>query len=142
SFARSLLAFVLISPANSVALGLGQASLIDQAPEAAPRTMARWTIMGAVGDLLSPLVLAAWISHGQGWRPLFWLSAGFWLAFALVVWPLPFPSSGAKVGSAADEAVDPPEASRLATLKEPLGQPRLFRWMAVLLVTDLLDEVF
>src|SRR6476660_4064462 len=75
SFAGLLLAFVLIFPANAVALGLAQASLIDQAPEAAPRTMTRWAAMGAVGDLLSPLLLAAWITYGHGWRPLFALAA-------------------------------------------------------------------
>lgn len=141
-FAGLLLAFLIISPANSIALGLGQASLIDQAPHAAPRTMTRWAGMGAVGDLLSPLALAAWIAHGQGWRPLFWLSAGFWLAFGLALSPLPFPRSSAGAEADGDSPNRGPEVSRLAALKSAARQPLLLRWMAVLLVTDLLDESF
>jgi FSR family fosmidomycin resistance protein-like MFS transporter len=138
SFTGMLVAFALLAPANAVGISLAQAALVDAAPEAAPRTVTRWTAMGAVGDLLSPLLFAAWTFRGLEWRPLFGLVAGVWLVVAVLLWPLRFPQAGV----AAETPADQPAPGLFAGLKPALRSSRLLRWAAVLLVVDLLDEVW
>jgi predicted MFS family arabinose efflux permease len=138
SFGEMVVAYALISPANGIAVSLAQAALVDQAPEAAPRTVTRWTAMAAVGDLLAPLMLAAWTFQRLDWRPLYGMAAGAWLVLALLLWPQRFPAPAMAAGGEADG----PAPGLLASLKPALRRPRLLRWMAVLVVGTLLDELF
>jgi MFS family permease len=137
SFGGMLVAIALIFPANGAAVGLAQAALIDQSPGEASRTMTRWTLMGAAGDLLSPLFVAAWTAAGLRWRPLFGLTAGMWLVPALCLWRLPFPRAPAAVGPEGEAG---PGLKMI--LKEAAGNARLWRWIAVLVMTGMVDEVF
>ncbi|MCM8748965.1 hypothetical protein NET02_07410 [Thermomicrobiaceae bacterium CFH 74404] len=65
------LAMAVIYPAGGAAVGLAQATLVDIYPEDTARTMTRWTISAAIGDLLGPVVVASVLAAGLGWRPLF-----------------------------------------------------------------------
>src|ERR1051326_630394 len=58
NFAFLLLAFVMFAPAGSLVVGLAQAALIDLNPGENLRMMARWTLLGGIGDFLSPLTVA------------------------------------------------------------------------------------
>jgi len=78
NFGLLLAAFAFSSPAGSAAVGLSQAALIDVAPQESTQTMTRWTLMGSVGDLLSPLAVAVIASLQLCWTALCWLGAASW----------------------------------------------------------------
>src|SRR5205807_7801799 len=65
------------------------------------------------------------------------LTAGMWFVPTLCLWPLPFPRPPAAVG---DHGEAVPGLKTI--LKEATGNVRLWRWMAVLVLTGLVDEVF
>jgi FSR family fosmidomycin resistance protein-like MFS transporter len=136
-FAQLLLAFALVFPAGSAAVGLAQATLIDLAPEEAPRTMTRWTLAGAVGDLLSPLLVAAWTAAAFGWRSLFGLSAALWLGTAAALWPQRYPRPEHRATGEAEPVAGIPWRE----LRVALANARLRRWIAVLVMTGMVDEI-
>jgi MFS family permease len=49
------LAFALYAPASGVALGLAEASLMDQRPSEREQALTQWTLAGTLGDLAAPL---------------------------------------------------------------------------------------
>ena len=67
SFVLLLAAFALTSPAGGMAVGLSQATLIDNAPGDGTRVMTRWTMLSSIGDFLSPLAVTAIVTFGLGW---------------------------------------------------------------------------
>src|SRR3989442_4297017 len=81
SFIVLLLIFALIYAADGAAVELSEATLIDPAPQDATRTITRWTAMSSIGDLLSPLTVAAIVALPLGlsaWTVLCWLGAVLW----------------------------------------------------------------
>src|SRR5260370_7777149 len=78
-FGLLLAGFAFSSPAGSAAVGLSQAALIDAAPQESTKTMTRWTLMGTVGVLLSPLAVAAIATFALGSPPPPWLLTPAWL---------------------------------------------------------------
>jgi Na+/melibiose symporter-like transporter len=133
-----LVIFMIWYPAGGAGVGLAQAVLIDSAPEEGARTMTRWTLWSSVGDFLSPLVVAAFVSAGLGWSALNWLAAALWCAAALVLSPLRFPARSAQAETGEDEA----RLSILATLRAAVRDPLLLRWSALTLIPTMLDEIF
>lgn len=65
-----LLALVLGNPASGAFVGLAQATLMDLEPAQRERNMARWTLAGSFGYVGGPLLLAAALWLGLGWRGL------------------------------------------------------------------------
>src|SRR5258706_15036097 len=90
SFGWLLFVFILLYPAIGTGVGLAEAALIDGAPDDGARTMTRWTLMSSIGDLLSPLVVAAFVGVGMGWSSLCWLTSGLWVAAAVLIWVYSF----------------------------------------------------
>ncbi len=138
NFAWLLLAFVPGKPSGGAAVGLSQATLIDQASHNAESTMARWTILGSVGDVLSPLAVAGLLALGLGWRALFWVSSSVWLAVALLLWPQRFPRPTPEAAAEAEQ----PAVGVLAGFREALRDGLLLRWAAVVTLCSMVDEVF
>ncbi len=138
NFALLLGAFALIYPANGAAVGLSQAALIDHAPNDSERTMARWTLMSGIGDLLSPLVVAAVVALGMGWTILCWLATCVCLATALVLWFQHFPRA-----TSLEDGEEHTNMFEIFTgLRRALRDPLLLRWGAISLVASMMDEVF
>lgn len=140
NFAVLLLAFALTSPAGCAGVGLSEATLIDTSPQDSMQTMARWTLMSSVGDLLSPLTVAVIITLPlvfPPWTTLCWLGAALWLGVALFVWPQRFPS---RVIS--HHGADTPTVSVWVGLREALGNPLLLRWAVLSIIPSMMDEVF
>jgi FSR family fosmidomycin resistance protein-like MFS transporter len=138
SYLAMLAAFALLYPASGAAVGLAQATLIDGDLEGAPRTMTRWTLSASVGDLLGPPLVAAALAAGLGWRPLFWVAAAGWAGFAAALWRRSFPTPPR-------EDTDPEPAAgegKLTALQRMLRSPGLLRWVAVVLLSSALDEIF
>ncbi|HET8913801.1 MAG TPA: MFS transporter [Ktedonobacteraceae bacterium] len=154
-------AFALTYPCG-IAVDLSQAALIDSAPASGARTMTRWTLMCGIGDLLSPLVVAAFVAAGLGWTTLCWSASLVWLIAGVVIWfqrfptlPTPAKETGSsqvkeassirtegEVNPAEAQAEDIPEVSLLAGLRAALRDPILLRWAALSILPTMLDEVF
>lgn len=135
-----LLAFVLFNPADSAAVGLSQATLIDSAPQEATHAMTRWTLLSSIGDLLSPLVVGAIVAVHLGWSALCWLGAALWLVVAVPLWFQRFPRPIAVDGIS--EAAAGQKNKIWAGLREGLRDPVMLRWVALSLIPIMLDEVF
>jgi predicted MFS family arabinose efflux permease len=133
-----LAAFVLIFPADSTAVGLSEAALIDIAPNESVRTMTRWTLLSSIGDLLSPLAVTVILATGLGWSGLCWIAVGLWLACALITWSQHFPSPTHMLA----DSEDAPSESMLMSLRKALRDPLLLRWGALSILPTMLDEVF
>ena len=145
SYALLLAAVALIFPAVGTAVGLAQSALIDAAPpQHAGRTMTRWTLLSAVGDLLAPLMVGVGVAAGMDWLRLCLVAGGLWLASALFLAPARFPVAHEQ-GGAAEEAL--PEAggglrARLRDLRRALRARELLRWALISTLATTLDEVF
>lgn len=136
SYLCLLLAFLVNAPALSVAVGLAEASLIDDNPSRAIQTMTRWTLLSGIGDFLSPLAVAVVVALGLGWTALCWFAALLWLLAAGVFLPLRFP------GRTADADEDGSQERLWVRLRQALRDPLLLRWAALALLPTMLDEVF
>lgn len=138
NFALLLAAFAFSSPAGSAAVGLSQAALIDAAPQQSTQTMTRWTLMGSVGDLLSPLAVSAIATLQLGWPALYWLGAAIWSGAALLLALQHFP----RPAEAVNDAGTANSVQLWAGLREALRDPVLLRWAALSLIPTMTDEVF
>lgn len=134
-----LLAFVLLYPALGAAVTLSQAALVDVRPEAASQTLARWTLLSGVGDVLAPLLVSAALATGRDWRSLCLLAAAIWLAAAVVTGPQRFPATAA---APTDSEGDEPPAGTLAALRDALRDRLLLRWVVIVILATALDEIY
>lgn len=137
-----LLAFAVIFPAIGAAVGLAQATLIDEALHEAARTMTRWTFLASVGDLLAAPVVAGVLALGFGWRTLFWFAAALSLGAAAVLWPQAFPTPNGAIPEEDGDEVEGPVGGMLAGLRAALRHPLTLRWVAIALLASALDEIF
>ncbi|MGE5333082.1 MAG: MFS transporter [Nitrososphaerota archaeon] len=142
NYALLLLAVALADPAIGTAVGLAQAALVEQRPDAATRTLARWTLLSSVGDLLSPLVVAATAAAGGGWTALALIAAASWFLAAGAMLPLPFPQPAVMP----ERTEGLPEQSIWQDLRRAVGaalrDQTLLRWMGILFMATMVDEVF
>lgn len=71
-----------------------EVSLVEVAGDNAEPALARANLLAAVGDLAGPLLLAAALWTGLGWRAAFWAAGFLMVAYGLVLAtrPLPAPS--------------------------------------------------
>lgn len=138
NFIALLAAFTLIYPATDAAVGLSQAVLIDLTPHSAARAMTRWTIVSCIGDLLSPLAIAAFVALGFGWTALCDFAAITCLTTGLLLSPQHFPHPS----HSSDDEETPAQQHILASLRQALRDPLLIRWAILSLLPSMLDEVF
>jgi MFS transporter, FSR family, fosmidomycin resistance protein len=124
-----LVAFAVLYPASGAFVSLSQASLMDLEPERRELNMARWTLAGGVGAVAGPLLLAAFVWLGLGWRVLFVAFA--LLALALVLLARRAPEDG-KDG----------ERPRVRAALRVLLRREVFRWLFLVELSDLLLDVF
>jgi len=129
SFWVLLVAFSVLYPASGAFVSLSQASLMDLEPSRREHNMARWTFAGAVGAVAGPLLLAAAVRAGAGWRELFLVFA--LLAVVLVV----------LVRRAPDASADG-DRPRVRDALRVLVRREVFRWLFLLELSDLLLDVF
>ncbi|HUJ61284.1 MAG TPA: MFS transporter [Kofleriaceae bacterium] len=122
--------------ASGAASSLAQATVVDRAPDARGRTLARWTLLGVAGDLAAPAMMAALAALGATWRAGFAAVAAVLIGWTALVWARPFPEP-----ARAAEADDPP-APLWAALRAALADRRLVWWLFATALCDLLDELF
>lgn len=128
-----LLASCALYPASGAFVGLAQATWMDLEPASTGSNMARWVAAGSLGAVLGPLVLAAAVAISAGWRG--GAAATAVMAIPILVWvsrlrfPEPHP-----------ELTDLRTAVRGALAA--LRRSRVLRWLTLLQLTDLLQDVF
>jgi MFS transporter, FSR family, fosmidomycin resistance protein len=127
-----LVALVIGNPATGAFVSLAQATLMDLDPGERERNMARWTLAGSFGYVGGPVLLAAALWFGLGWRSPIAL-------LGLAALPLTFATSRLPNVASADER----------TLRESFGhaltalrRSDVLRWLALLEASDLLVDVF
>jgi FSR family fosmidomycin resistance protein-like MFS transporter len=119
--------------ASGAFVGLGQATWMDLEPARTERNMATWVVAGSVGDVAGPLVLAGALAVGAGWR-----SAT--LAMAAVALPVLVAAARLRFSAPHPEIRDLRSAFRGAV--GALRRRSVLRWLTLLEVTDLLQDVF
>ena len=128
-----LVAQLVGNPTSGAFVSLAQASLMDSDPPARERNMARWTAVGSVGYIAGPVLIAASVAVGVGWRGVLGLLAVAALPLALAVRRLSLPIGHEEGGGS---------PSRLAGLVAAVRDREVVRWLALLQAADLLGDVF
>lgn len=145
NFAELLVAFTLFFPASGAFVSLTQASLMDAVPDQRARMMARWDQAGWAGAVCGPLLLAAVIAAGGGWRDTYLAIAGgcalAWLGVLRAGRRADAGQTEAEAGQADANEADQAEAEP----DEPVSWARMTamaaRWLILLQVADLLVDV-
>lgn len=152
SFPVLLAALVLFFPASGAFIGLTQADLMDAAPGRQAALMARWTVAGAVGAVVGPLLLGVVVAAGGGWRAAYLVltatAAAAWLGVVIGGGPRAASVSDEvpRAPSVSDEVTAPPPDDpepQPAPLRQALRaarRPGVLRWLILLQVTDLLGD--
>jgi FSR family fosmidomycin resistance protein-like MFS transporter len=70
-FVALLVAGIILYPASGAFVGLSQTSLMDLQPGRREWNMARWTLVGSIGSVVGPALLAGAGLIGLGWREVF-----------------------------------------------------------------------
>ena len=81
-----LVALALYGPAAGVGVELSEAALVEADPERGEAVLARWTLLGALGDIGTPALLALVVAAGFSWRAAFVIAGLVVLANAWAVW--------------------------------------------------------
>jgi MFS transporter, FSR family, fosmidomycin resistance protein len=127
-----LFALALGNPATGAFVSLAQATLMDADPLQRTRNMARWTLAGSFGYVGGPLLLAAAVYLGFGWRGAIAVLAV--LAFPLALAALRFPTPEREAAPRLRRAV----RDALAAVR----RPEILRPLLTLEAADLLLDVF
>ena len=158
SFAVLLCASVAFYPASGAFVSLTQAEIMDAWPERQAQVMARWDLAGSTGAVAGPLLLAAVLASGGGWRVGYLVLAGLaaltWLGAYLRRADVPVaspPSGDADSGdgdSGDADSGDGEEAeprswrARAREIGAALRDWGTLRWLVLIEVADLLVDVF
>lgn len=120
--------------AAGASASLSQATLVDRAPEHRARTMTRWTLFAAVGDLLAPIAAGGLAALGLSWRASFVV-----VGCALAIWCIAITASRFPGTQPAPAGEPAPPLWR--SLREALRDRVLVLWLLGLALCDLLDEI-
>lgn len=115
------------------ASGLAQATLVDDAGEDRARIMSRWTLLGTLGDLAAPAILAA---VSGDWRLAYACTAAL-LAVQLVYLVV----SGGGTSAASGRSPESEVRSPSLRLRDALRDRTLVTWLFAVALCDLLDEI-
>ena len=130
-----LLALTVSYPASGAFVGLTQATMIERHPARESEMMARWTAAGTLGSLSGPALFAGLVALGLSWRAPFVLLGAVCLGLALVVRrPQPFRPTPPNWRSISEEL--------RSNLRATIHLRRLWRWLLLLPLADLMLDVF
>ena len=135
SFAVLLCAFIAFYPASGAFVSLTQATLMDAWPDRQAQVMARWDLAGSTGAVAGPLLLAAVLAAGGGWRDAYLVLA----ALAAVTWLGTCLRDPPGAPAPADE--ESPAGPWARELAAALRNWSAVRWLVLMQVADLLVDV-
>jgi FSR family fosmidomycin resistance protein-like MFS transporter len=121
---------------SGLGVNLSQATLMDARTGDRERLMARWALMGTIGDLGTPVLLGALAAASFGWRVACALIGTLIVAYALLLVPVRFPDAAGDEGS---EEEEPPVRE---ALRAALRNRRLTTWLFGAWLCNLMDEIF
>lgn len=118
--------------AAGIATAAAEVALVAARPADVDRTMARWALLGSVGDLLAPALfaVAAWL--GVPWRAAVVVGAGIALIDALAV------VRGPPLGGEVDASDEPSLREALGEIARARG---LWPWALAATACTLMDEL-
>jgi len=121
--------------ATGAATALTEATLIDAWPDRQARTMARWTLLGLIGDFAAPLLIGAlaMLPGGAGWRIGFAIVGGGLAVWTVALSLRQFPAAAV---SPSDD-----EPSLWQAVRDALGDRVLLAWLFGVALCNLLDEI-
>jgi FSR family fosmidomycin resistance protein-like MFS transporter len=125
-FVVLLVALLIGNPSAGAFVSLAQATLMDRAPAEREQNMARWTVAGSIGYVAGPLLIAAGVASGGGWRAVLLLLAVPALPLAVAARSPP-PSSAA--------------GGSYHRVLRALRTREVLRWLLLLEATDLLGDI-
>jgi MFS family permease len=126
--------------AGGIVCGVSQGALMDAYPNDRERWMTRWTLMGALGDAVSPALVLGSAALGFGWRGSLVVAAVLHLLHALVLARAMRCVAPSESGSSEDED-DENSPSLLDRFRTGLRDPKLLAWLAASALCCLLDEI-
>ncbi|MDJ0775402.1 MAG: MFS transporter, partial [Mastigocoleus sp. MO_167.B18] len=86
NFPLLLAGFILFYPASGCFVSLSQATLMDIEPTRHEQNMARWELVGSIGNVIGPLILAVAVALNQNWRGAFFILAVLTVCLLGIVW--------------------------------------------------------
>jgi predicted MFS family arabinose efflux permease len=131
SYGVLLAALTIYGPASGLGTSLAEAALVSAQSGRTETVLARWSLAGALGDLVAPAALAASVALGLGWRGAL-IAAGLLAAVEAVL------AAGAP-GAAPDR--DGADASLRDALRAAASSPQLAGWSLAAALCGLMDEV-
>lgn len=135
SYGVLLAALVLYGPASGLGTNLAQSALALAHPDRVESVLARWSLLGSVGDLVAPAVLAASVALGAGWRGAL-LGVGA-MAILQAIAATRGPAEGPGGGGSSEAA-----ASLRGALRSAIASPALLGWsLATVLCGAFMDEL-
>lgn len=133
----------LFFPASGAFVSLTQSALMDAMPGRRAQHMAWWTMAGSAGALAGPLLVAACLGAGLGWRAAILVVAACgllaWVAIALAGQPDPSPGAAGGPAGASEAEAGWPGWRRSLAIARSSGA---LRWLFLLQASDLLLDVF
>jgi predicted MFS family arabinose efflux permease len=105
SFAALAAAAVVMGAASTAMVDAVEVALVDLAGDDLRRYLARSNLLGAVGDLVGPVLVAAVAAVGLSWRAVFWCGAVIMALYGVLLSkaPLPHPSDRANDGDGEEQ---------------------------------------
>mgnify|MGYP001494665983 CR=1 FL=1 len=130
------LALALAGPASGVACALAEGALVEADPSRREVEMTRWTLAGALGDLLAPTLVAGVGVAGLGWRTAMLVVAGALGLYALWLSRRELAGLPSGEGDDGDDDDDGPQ-----DLRSTLENRTLVWWLVGTTSCALLDEI-
>jgi FSR family fosmidomycin resistance protein-like MFS transporter len=140
SYAVLLAAFTVFYPASGAFVSLTQAELMEADPDRQAQVMARWDLAGSAGAVAGPLLLAAVLAAGGGWRAAYLVLAAL-SALAWVGTCLRDPGRGPAGTGSSVPVASPAWTERAREVLAALRDWSVVRWLVLLEVADLLVDV-
>lgn len=159
-------AITLAFVGSGAGVALSQATLVDARPSDRERTLTRWALLGEMGDLLAPALMAGLAASTLGFRAAYVIVGAVVLVWALWLARQRFPTSSSASGAgnvpgdssggatpthtAAAGAPDSEDAAADDQTAEPPVWPALLEavrnrellfWLGAAALCDLLDEI-
>jgi MFS family permease len=132
------LAFGAWGSIGGLGCGLCQGVLMDAYPDERERWMTRWTLMGAIGDTATPLLIIGATATGLGWRAALAIAGALHLIHALVLSRVRLETTTTD-GDSEDD--DEPSGSIWDNLRAALRDRELMLWLGACALCCLLDEI-
>ncbi len=127
--------------ANGIAINLAQATLMDSHPDHREQLMTRWALMGMLGALAAPLLMAGVAELSYSWRAAYVVVGCIMGLYAVVLAPMRFPSQAPDVAVNEEDKNDDDGPGVLASLRVAVGNTRLMVWLFAAWLCNLLDDI-